>query len=236
MRGVLMGLLLKVGLIPVLFAQPIQQAVRLTQVAPGCYVHTTNSPGPANGLVVHTTEGAVLIDTGWNPAQTRQLYRQVRRKLGQPVVLCIITHCHIDRMGGAAWLRRKGVRVISTRLTARRMEAVGYTSAEGILPSDSTFTLGGQTFETYFPGAGHAPDNIVVWLPQPRLLFGGCLIKSLEANALGNLSDANLEAWASSVRRVMVRFNEAQLVVPGHQAWGDSRSLQHTLDLLAAPR
>ena len=44
-------------------------------MAAGCYVHTNFAKPypPTNGLVVRTEAGAVLIYTGWNAAQARDL-------------------------------------------------------------------------------------------------------------------------------------------------------------------
>jgi glyoxylase-like metal-dependent hydrolase (beta-lactamase superfamily II) len=79
---------------------------------------------------------------------------------------------------------------------------------------------------------GHAPDNIVVWFPDQRILFGGCLIKSASADGLGFTGDADLATWPEAVRRVAARYHPT-LVVPGHGplALGDA-PLRHTLDLL----
>jgi metallo-beta-lactamase class B len=206
-------------------------------VAPNTYIHTSyalpyGSPYPSNGMVVSTTAGAVLIDTGWDEAQTKQIVRWVKTELHQPVVLCIITHCHYDRMAGLPYLKKRGVRVISTNLTRTKMSAVGLQEPEGVLPNDTTFAIGGQTLRTYFPGAGHAGDNIVVWLPAQKVLFGGCLIKDTATMGLGNLSDAVLSDWPQSVRNVQTTFPDAELIVPGHQEAGDKRLLTHTLKLL----
>ncbi|WP_375419106.1 subclass B1 metallo-beta-lactamase [uncultured Hymenobacter sp.] len=231
-RLLLAGAALLPGLVQTAAAQP----TKFSLVAPDCYVHTTYlTPYPTtNGLVVRTSAGAVLIDTGWNAGQARQLRRWVRQQWRQPIALCIVTHSHRDRAGGANWLHRRGVRVVSTALTAEKLRAEDAAWARGGLPADTTFTVGGQTFRTYFPGAGHVPDNIVVWLPQQQLLVGGCLIKSTEAQDLGNLADANPIAWVPTMQRVISQFPEARLVIPGHQAWGDAHCLQHTLDLLKA--
>jgi metallo-beta-lactamase class B len=212
------------------------QATTFTSVAPGCYVHTTyrDKYPTTNGLVMRTDAGAVLIDTGWNARQARQMQRWVRQQWEQPIALCIITHSHADRSGGAGWLHRQGVRVVSSALTAEKMRAEGAAWARGGLPTDTTFTVGGQTFRTYFPGAGHAPDNIVVWLPQQQVLVGGCLVKSSEAQDLGYTGDASLTTWTPAIQRVMAQFPSARLVIPGHQAWGDAGCLQNTLDLLKA--
>ncbi len=43
----------------------------------------------------------------------------------------------------------------------------GEKVAELQFTNDTTFTLGGLKFETFFPGNGNAPGNIVVWFPKP---------------------------------------------------------------------
>ena len=50
--------------------------------------------------------------------------------------------------------------------------------------------------------AGHAPDNIIIWFEKEKILYGGCLIKSVEARDLGNLSDANIKQYATTIRNV----------------------------------
>ena len=74
--------------------------------------------------------------------------------------------------------------------------------------------------------------DIVVWLPNQQILHGGCFVKSVAAFGMGNIADANLTEWATSVRRVMNQFGTAKTVVPGHEEWGDTKSLEHTLRLL----
>ena len=135
-------------------------------------------------------------------------------------------------MAGLPYLKKRGVRVISTNLTRTKMSAVGLQEPDGILPNDTTFSIGGQTLRTFFPGAGHAGDNIVVWLSAQKVLFAGCLIKDTATMGLGNLSDAVLSDWPQSVRNVQTTFPDAELIVPGHQEAGDKRLLTHTLKLL----
>lgn len=214
----------------------------VTPIAQRVYVHTTYSmyqgePVPSNGLIINTVDGVVLIDTGWDTKDdtdnTQQLLRWVADSLHQPVRLCIVTHSHDDKVGGISALRKAGVRVISTPLTAQKTVQAGYESPEGILPNDTTFTIGQVPIQTYFPGAGHTSDNIVVWLPNQQILHGGCFVKSVSAFGLGYIGEANLSEWGNSVRRVMNQFGTAKLVIPGHEEWTDTKSLEHTLQLLS---
>jgi glyoxylase-like metal-dependent hydrolase (beta-lactamase superfamily II) len=50
--------------------------------------------------------------------------------------------------------------------------------------------FGGQSLEVYFPGPAHAPDNLVIYFPDRKLLFGGCMI--IGWDRIGNNSDADL--------------------------------------------
>lgn len=205
------------------------------------YVHTSygiyqNNNVPSNGLIVKTNDGIVLVDTGWdtenNTDNTRQLLQWVSDNLRQPVRLCIVTHAHEDRVGGISELRKAGVRVISTPLTAQKSVKLGYAAPEGILPADTTFTIGQEPIRCYFPGEGHTNDNIVVWLPNQQILHGGCFVKSVAAFGMGNIADANLNEWSNSIRRVIDQFGTAKIVVPGHEEWSDTKALDHTLRLL----
>lgn len=223
-------------------AQPAQiPKLIVTPLNDRVFVHTTygiyrNNSIPSNGLIIKTQDGIVLIDTGWDSDghtdNTRQLLRWVADSLGQSVRLCIVTHAHEDRVGGISELRKAGVRVISTLLTAQKSVTLGYEAPEGILPNDTTFTVGREPIRCYFPGEGHTSDNIVVWLPDQQILHGGCFVKSVAAFGMGNIADANLNEWGNSVRRVMDQFGTAKLVIPGHEEWGDTKALEHTLRLL----
>ncbi len=223
--------------------QPVQKPkLAIARLNDQVYVHTTygifgNSPFPSNGLIIKTKDGVVLVDTGWdtldNTDNTHQLLKWVTDSLHQPVRLCIVTHAHDDKVGGISALRKAGVRVVSTPLTAQKSVKLGFESPEGILPADTTFAIGQEPIHCYFPGEGHTNDNIVVWLPNQQILYGGCLVKSVAAFGMGNLADANLNAWSGSIRNLISRFGTAKIVVPGHQDWSDTKSLKHTLQLLA---
>ncbi|MDB5242258.1 MAG: beta-lactamase [Spirosoma sp.] len=214
----------------------------VTSLQDGVYVHTTygvyqKTAIPSNGLIIKTTEGIVLVDTGWDTKDdtdnTRQLLRWIADNLHQPVLFCIVTHAHEDRVGGISELRKAGIQVISTSLTAQKSVQLGYEAPDGILPADTTFTIGQVPVRCYFPGEGHTSDNIVVWLPNQQILHGGCFVKSVAAFGMGNTADANLTEWAHSIRKVMELFGQAKLVIPGHEEWSDTQALEHTLQLLA---
>lgn len=221
---------------------PTPLHIRVRPVAKDVFVHTsyhrypgTVAPVASNGLIIKTKEGAVLIDTAWDPDQTLELLRWVADSLHQRVQLVVITHAHEDRMGGLAVLRANNIKVYSTPATAARITNMRQEAPKPVIKPFTLIRAGRTKLELFFPGPGHAPDNIVAWLPRQKLLFGGCLVKEKTAATLGNIDDANLVKWPSSVRTVAARYPNASVVVPGHGAPGGPELLARTLELLRAP-
>jgi len=226
-------------IVALLFVHPPDSTFRVevSSIGEGCYVHTSQKVldgqiVPSNGLVVESKNGVVIVDTPWDTVQTLQLLDWVSGTLGKKVLFCIITHWHEDRIGGIDALLRRGIRVVSTPLTAALARNNGRSSPDPVLPDDTLITCDGTEYECYYPGKGHTEDNIVVWLPEQRVLFGGCFVKSAAAANLGNIADANLHDWPASVLRVMTKFADRRIVVPGHGSWTEKDALEHTLDLL----
>jgi metallo-beta-lactamase class B len=197
------------------------------------YVSERKEDGVAsNSLVVSLPGGPLLVDPPWADAQTDTILDWTQRTLGRPVAAAVSTHSHADRTGGLAAVKKRGIKTGALALTAELAQA------DGIEAPDALFSAGAFTdprgFELFHPGAGHAPDTIVVWLPKARVLFGGCLVKAEEAQDLGFVGDADLAHWPVAIEAVRARYPQAQIVVPGHGEVGTQAALQRTLDLLAA--
>ena len=214
-----------------------EQQLKVTRIAPDVYVHTTYKKVgevvfPSHGMVVSTRNGVVLIDTGWGDEPTEQLLAWVKTNLKQPVKVCFPTHWHEDKMGGIKAVQAQGVPVVASKLTARLATEHNKGTPDITFATDTVFTVGKQQFEVYYPGAGHTLDNVVVYLPQQNILFGGCLVKDVQTNNLGNVADADLDNWPAAIRNVQHRYPKAKIVIPSHGPWGDKKALSHTLELL----
>ncbi len=212
-------------------------ALEITQLSGDFYIFTTyqtykGTKVPANGMYVVTNEGVVLIDTPWDKTQLQPLLDHIKAKHNKDVVMSISTHFHEDRTSGLETLKAKGVKTYTTKKTDEFSQKKGYQRAEFLLEKDTTFKIGQYKFQTFYPGEGHAPDNIVVWFPKAKILYGGCFIKSTEATDIGNLSDANINQWSNSIRKVQKKFKNPKFVIPGHDSWASTESLNHTLKLI----
>lgn len=191
---------------------------------------------PSNGMLAVSTEGIVLIDTAWTKEQTRALLALAKESFGKECVLAVITHAHEDRIGGIDVLLEKGIKTISTGLTVKMAEKQGYKTPEPDIPMEGPYLLyySGLKAEIAYYGEGHTCDNIIVWFPVEKVLFGGCLVKGKGADNLGNISDANLEQWPLTLQAVLQKYKTAELVIPGHGQWGGTELIDNTLALLRA--
>ncbi len=222
-----------------LLARPVcAQEVQVQRIAPHVYVHTSygmfsGTKVPANGLLVDTSDGVVMVDTAWDDEQTELLLAWVKEHLNRPVKMCIVTHAHDDRLGGIKALQKNNIAVYSTAQTAQLAQEKKAGKPDAVLTL-GPLRVGQQQLEVFYPGAGHAPDNIVVYLPKQRLLFGGCFVKDASAANLGNVADADVDNWAGAVEKVQQKFPKLKTIVPGHGAVGDSQLLAHTKALVQA--
>lgn len=187
---------------------------------------------PANGMYLVTVKGVVLFDTPWDTTQFQPLLDSIKTRHNLNVIMCISTHFHNDRTAGLNYYKQKGIRTFTTKQTDDLSKEKNEPRAEYLIYQDTTFNLGQNSFETFYPGKGNSPDNIVIWFGKEKILYGGCFIKSTETESPGNLSDANINEWIISVKRVQAKFDKPNYIITGHQDWTSKNSLTHTLKLL----
>lgn len=231
---------------------PAARAPELERVAENVWVHKSwHEIAPwglvlSQGLVIETPAGVFLVDTAWTNADTALLVDDIEQTLGTLPKTAIVTHAHDDKMGGMAALKAAGVATFAHPLTNADAPTRGLAPADadilaqgdiawfgGVNPH-SEESAGAAHVVAYYPGPGHTRDNIVVYIPSAKLLFGGCLIRPAGATNLGNTADADIAGWAAAVRRVAEKFPEAEIVIPSHGPVGDRALLDHTIALAEA--
>lgn len=201
------------------------------------YVYTTynnfqGKPYPANGMYALTEAGAVIFDSPWDTTQFRPLIDSIARRHQKRVLMCIATHSHEDRTAGLEYFRQMKIGTYTTQRTYDISKRTGKKLAEHIIMENNTLSVGGLTMEVIYPGHGHTEDNILIWFPRQKILYGGCYVKSTETSDLGYIEEANLSSWEQGIKAIIARFGKARFVISGHENWRDAGSLGHTLRLL----
>ena len=218
----------------------------LEKIADGVWIHKSYKyvapwgPILSQGMVVKTDAGLILIDTAWSDQDTAKLLDLIERNISDHPGNAFVTHAHQDKMGGMqAVIDRNWV---TQAFAPTNEDAVkrGLTPAQNsILNIDPDITERPQRWsmgriEFLYPGPGHTRDNIVVYDPKTKILFGGCLIRPAASDNLGNTADADLANWANAVRETAAEFPEAEIIIPSHGPKGGRELFDHTIALAKA--
>jgi len=231
----------------VAFPQDVQQIkvnsdIELTKLGDGFYVDTTwfDFPGygrmPSNGLILIKNGKALMIDTPNTNEQTEVLYNYLRNSMNATITKVIVGHSHSDCLGGLSYLHNKNVESISGEKTKTICESQNLPIPEKTFSDSMEFEFEGEKVICRYFGAGHTVDNIVVYFPNSKILFGGCLIKSLSSNGLGNIQEAVVDDWDKTVMKVREAYTETRYVIPGHGESGDISLLTHTIGLVGSSK
>ena len=210
--------------------------LKITHLTGDFYIYTTyntyeGSKIPANGMYLVTNNGVALFDTPWDTTQFQPLLDSIRSKHHQDVTMCIATHWHSDRTDGLEYYRDKGIKTYTTQLIDELSKKNDKKRAEFLIEKDTVFTVGPDTFETYYPGPGHTEDNIVLWFERDKILYGGCLIKGAEAEDLGYLGDGNVLEYETTLENVQTKYPNPNFIIVSHHDWNNINSLRHSIKM-----
>ncbi|MBN2314957.1 MAG: subclass B1 metallo-beta-lactamase [Sedimentisphaerales bacterium] len=211
--------------------------VVVRKLAEGVWLHTTYydlanyKNVPANGLIVIDGQYAVMIDLPWTDAQAGVLFDWVAREQKAAIRKVVPTHFHIDCAGGLAEAHRRGAESFALKKTVELLKKENKPVPQNWFTEKMSLSCGQLCVELAFLGGGHTVDNIVAWIPSKKILFAGCLVKSLNAKNIGNIEDADLDAYPTTLRKVKETFSNAKIVIPGHGRPGGLDLIDHTIKL-----
>ena len=211
--------------------------LKIEQITPNAFQHISfleipnYGPFPCNGLVYVNNGEAIIFDTPTNTEASLELIHWVQNELHAKIKAVVINHFHVDCLAGLEVFHQAG---IPSRAHQKTIE-LAIKDRVAVIPQygfhqTETLQIGKSTIENRFFGEGHTKDNIVSYILEENLLFGGCMIKELGAGK-GNLADANLTEWGNTVKRIKATYPNLQYVVPGHGKIGNTALLDYTIEL-----
>lgn len=225
--------------------------LKVTKLSENVFVGTDEDFYSSNILIVKMPdESVIIVSSPFENLATKFLLNWIEAELKPKKIVAINPHFHRDGTGGNAVYKKFGAETWSSdltkslRLKANKIDPVKAASfykdpdlkeriiKSPAIPAENTFdfklgkqfSFSGETVKVFFPGEAHSPDNMVVYFPKKKLLFGGCMIKP---ESLGYLGDANVRAWPKSARNLK-RF-DVTTVIPGHGKWGGPELIDKTI-------
>ncbi|MBB6005060.1 subclass B1 metallo-beta-lactamase [Arcicella rosea] len=208
----------------------------ITQIAKNAFEHTsflqTNDFGyvPCNGLVVRNSNEVIIFDTPTNDKSSGLLIKWIKEKLHCKINAIIPTHFHDDCLGGLKAFDENGIPSYAYFKTIALAKENNYVVPKNSFNDSLILKVGNQHIIAKFLGEGHTKDNVIGYFPSEKIMFGGCLIKELEAGK-GYLGDANIAEWSNTVEKIKKTYPNVKTVVPGHGDYGNIALLDYTIQL-----
>lgn len=199
-------------------ADTAEKRVSFTELAAGAYAFTAE--GDPNSGVVVGDDCALVFDAQATPGQARRVIEQARRVTRLPIKYVVLSHYHAVRtLGASAFAAQE---VVASRLTYDLLIERGeqdWKSEVGRFPrlfedaasipgltwptitfeTSLTLFLGRRRVDLVHLGHGHTAGDIVLWLPEDRVLFAGDLV---EHGATPYCGDAHLRDWPKTLDRL----------------------------------
>ncbi len=215
----------------------ISNDIELIRLSENAYIHVSHGAiagvgrFASNGLIFIQGNEAFLFDSPVSDSLTKDLVKWLEDSMHLTIRGFIPNHWHIDCMGGLSYIQGRNIESFANQMTLDIARANGLPVPAHGFTDSLRLMLGAKEIVCYYLGAAHSTDNIVVWIPSEKILFAGCMLKSIDSYNLGNTKDGDLDAYPKTLLKVKEKFPDAAIVIPGHGDYGGTELIDHTLKL-----
>jgi glyoxylase-like metal-dependent hydrolase (beta-lactamase superfamily II) len=209
-------------------ASPKPPPFVLKTVGPGVYAAIGN--GDSNAGFIVGDEAVLVVDSFSDPDSARALLGEIRKLTPKPVRYVVNTHYHLDHVSGdqifkdagaiiiahrnvRAWIRPENLRQIANLPDpALKVRVVQLPLPDLVAENPVTVWLGGRRVDIS-PAEGHTGGDLVVSVPDAKVMFCGDLLWRMPPN----LVDATVSKWIETDKSFEQLPDAASMVfVPGH--------------------
>ncbi len=205
------------------------KAATLEQLADGVYAYTAQ--GDPNVGAIVGTDAVLAIEARATPFMAQKWIDVLRARVTDlPFGDLVLTHYHAVRtLGASAFGARRVLAHDNTRALIDERGMEDWASEQGRMPrlfagaetipglthptvtfADAmTLDLGNRRVELRYLGRGHTSGDIVVWLPDERILFAGDLV---EAQAAPYMGDSYPSSWSTGTLDAVAALGARHLV------------------------
>ena len=229
--------------------------MRAEAVAPGVYAVVTPSrelPNRRNrgwnsnsGFLV-TDSGVLLFDTGSSEAIGESLRETIAQVTDKPVRWIVNSHAHGDHWLGNAAFEPDVEEIIASTKVAQVIEISGrtwidlfnrmtdgVTGESRIVPPNrrvderTEADFGGIGVVLFPSGGSHSPGDLLLWLPEHRVLMGGDVVYS---DRMPSTNNSRIGQWIDILDQLVAL--EPKVVIAGHGGVTDVTGLMRLRHLL----
>ncbi len=216
---------------------------------------TTGLPSPenkgfiSNSYAVLTEKGWFVIDALSTPELSEEFVKQLQKVSKKPVKYIVVTHYHQDHWFGIKTYKNIGSTIIahknlksfyksgnaemmleiSNKNFGNIYKNVKLYPLDIVIENKSDIKFGGFTFKIYSMTPAHTNSDIVVHIPELKVLFVGDLVFYKRIPFAGD-SNASSKNWLKVLKQLK-KFN-AKLIFAGHNKPLNKESISFTENYL----
>jgi cyclase len=202
------------------------------KVVDGVWMAQTDQGVNAGWILVG--DEVIAVDAGSDAATAKVLLEKIQETAGKPVRYLVITHAHGDHAGGAPVFVAAGAQIVCSESAAPALSAFASSSPRprlSMFTFSERFAMFGakQRVAIYSLGAAHTAGDIVVLLPDQKVLFSGDIALVKRAPFMQS-PDVNPKGWENTLAKLAQL--DIEKVVPGHGTLGTRQSIGDTLSYI----
>jgi glyoxylase-like metal-dependent hydrolase (beta-lactamase superfamily II)/rhodanese-related sulfurtransferase len=193
---------------------------------------TYQNAGHNNNLsFIVTDDGVVVVNAGDNYLLAKALHDEIKKITDKPVKYVVLENGQGHAMLGMNYWQEQGAVVIAHKDALHEIEKYGADEYDRMLQGrrdksmgtklvkpDETFddkrviNLGGQTIELLNIGPAHSPGDIIVWLPEKKVMISGDM--AFHQRMLPVFEHTDTDAWIETWDKF--EAFEPEFLIPGH--------------------
>jgi glyoxylase-like metal-dependent hydrolase (beta-lactamase superfamily II) len=214
-------------------------AAHWTTVAPGIH-QLRSAPFDLSVVVIEGEEGLLMVDTGADPAEARDILDEILVRFDRPVRWVVNTHAHFDHTFGNQVVgpgsavdaaiyghagigrhfdRYEGPRLAAWRADPAREPARCWSDVRLTAPTHpvermTRLDLGGREVELHPQPPAHTDTDLVILAPAERVWVVGDLVEESGPPIYG--SGCYPLGWPRVLDALVAAMRPGDVVIPGH--------------------